>query len=102
MEIEGRGVLITGASRGLGAALASEMAREGARVVLVAREERALEEVAGRIRAGGAEAHAIAADVGDKRAIHRIGGVAAALVGPVDILINNAATLGALPMPLLL
>ena len=102
MKVRGASVLITGASRGLGAALARELAHAGARVVLVARDAGAIEEVARGIRAEGGEAHALAADIADKEAIHRIGGAAAALVGPADILINNAATLGTLPMPLLL
>src|SRR5438477_491699 len=69
MELRGRGALITGASKGLGAALAAEMARLGARVALVARGAAELEAVAARIRAQGGEAHALPADVGDKRAI---------------------------------
>lgn len=102
MKIKGTGAVVTGASRGLGAALARALAREGARVVLVARGADALGEVVGGIRSEGGEAHAIAADIGDKEAIHRIAGVAAAVAGPIDILVNGAATLGALPMPLLL
>src|SRR5262245_55472780 len=101
MEIQGRTALVTGASRGLGAALARALAKEGARVVLVARGAGPLEEMAASIRRDGGAAHAIAADVGDKRDIHRIAGEAAALAGRVDILIHDAATLGPLPMPLL-
>jgi len=94
--------LITGASRGLGAALARELGRRGARLALVAREEGPLEAVAAEIRAAGGEAHAIAADVGDKRAVHAIAGAAAALVGPIDVLVHNASTLGPTPLRLLL
>ena len=50
----------------------------------------------------GGEAHAIAADVADREATHAIAGQAAALVGPVDVLINNASTLGPVPLRLLL
>ena len=50
----------------------------------------------------GGEAHALAADVGDKETIHRLAGAAAALVGPVDLLVHNASTLGPMPLPLLL
>jgi NAD(P)-dependent dehydrogenase (short-subunit alcohol dehydrogenase family) len=102
MELRGRGTLITGASRGLGAALAGELARAGARVVLVARGPDDLESVAGRIRAEGGEAHALVADVADKRAVHGIAGAAAAVVGPIDILIHNASSLGPTPLRLLL
>lgn len=101
MEIQGKTALVTGASRGLGAALARGLAGAGARVLLVARGAEALEETAESIRREGGEAYAIAADLGDKRAIHRIAGEAAALAGHVDILIHAAATLGPVPMPLL-
>lgn len=102
MEIRGIGAIVTGASRGLGAAVARELARGGARVALVARGREALEEVAGGIRAAGGEAHALPYDVGEKEAIHRIAGVAAALVGPVDLLVNAAGTLGPVPLAPLL
>ena len=94
--------MITGASKGLGAALAAEMARLGARVALVARGAAELEAVAARIRAQGGEAHALPADVGNKRAIHAIAGAAAAVAGPIDVLIHNASTLGPIPLRLLL
>jgi NAD(P)-dependent dehydrogenase (short-subunit alcohol dehydrogenase family) len=102
MELRGRGALITGASRGLGAALAAELARGGARVALVARGAEELEAVAARIRAEGGEAHALVADVADKRAVHGIAGAAAAVVGPIDILVHNASELGPTPLRLLL
>src|SRR6478672_5001137 len=102
MKLEGTGVVVTGASRGLGAALAAELARRGARVLGVARGREALERTVADIRASGGEAHAFAADVGDAHAKHAIAAVAAELVGPVDLLIHCASTLGALPMPLLL
>jgi NAD(P)-dependent dehydrogenase (short-subunit alcohol dehydrogenase family) len=94
--------LVTGASRGLGRALAMAIARAGARVVLVARERAPLLAVRDAIRAAGGEAHAIAADVADRDAIHAITGQAAALVGALDLLVNNASTLGPTPLRLLL
>jgi NAD(P)-dependent dehydrogenase (short-subunit alcohol dehydrogenase family) len=102
MELRGAGTIVTGGSRGLGAALAEELAARGARVVVVAREGGALAEVVARIRARGGEAHALAEDVGDKEATHRIAGAAAALVGSIDLLVHNASTLGPTPLrPLL-
>jgi len=98
MEIRGTAALVTGASRGLGAALARRLAAEGARVVLVARGAEELEAVVRSIRASGGEAHAVTADVGDKRAAHAIAAAAAALAGPVDILVHNASTLGHVPL----
>lgn len=101
MDIHGRGVLITGASRGLGAALARVLARQGARLALVARGEKDLDEVAGAIRAAGGEAHAIVADVGAKDEIYPIAGAAASLVGEVEVLVHNASDLGPVPLALL-
>jgi NAD(P)-dependent dehydrogenase (short-subunit alcohol dehydrogenase family) len=102
MELQGKGALVTGASRGLGAALSAELARAGARVAMVARGERELSRVAAQIRAAGGVAHALPADVGDKRAVHAIAGTAAALVGPIELLVHNASTLGPVPLRLLL
>jgi NAD(P)-dependent dehydrogenase (short-subunit alcohol dehydrogenase family) len=102
MELRGKAVLVTGASRGLGRALARELAARGARLALVARGAEALDEAVAEIRAAGGVAHAIAADVGEKRAIHAIAGTAAALVGPIDALVLNASALGATPLRLLL
>lgn len=99
MEARGKGVLITGGSKGLGAALAEELGRRGARVVVVARGD--AEPVVARIRGAGGVAHIIAADVGNKDDVYAIAGAAAALVGDIDVLVNNASTLGPVPMPLL-
>jgi NAD(P)-dependent dehydrogenase (short-subunit alcohol dehydrogenase family) len=102
MKIEGLGALVTGASRGLGAALSEELAGRGARVVMVAREERPLRARAEAIAALGGRVHALAADIGDKEAIYPLAGAAAALVGPIDLLVHNASTLGPVPLPLLI
>src|SRR5207237_5714978 len=102
MELKGRGVLVTGGSMGLGRALVEAFAAKGARVVAVARGKDVLEEVVGAVRAKGGEAHALAADVGDKDAIHRIAGAAAALVGPIDVVVHAASTLGPVPLRLAL
>ncbi len=98
MDVRGIGVVVTGASRGLGASLSKELARRGARVAMVARSAEELERVAGEIRAEGHEAHAVVADVGEKEDTYRIAGVAAALVGPIGVVVNNASTLGRLPL----
>jgi NAD(P)-dependent dehydrogenase (short-subunit alcohol dehydrogenase family) len=102
MKLDGKAVLVTGASRGLGEALMEAFARKGARVVGVSRNAEEMEAVASRLRARGYEAHALAADVGDKESIHPLAGAAAALVGPIDVLVHNASTLGPTPLPLLL
>jgi NAD(P)-dependent dehydrogenase (short-subunit alcohol dehydrogenase family) len=102
MQIKGSGVIVTGASQGLGAAVARELAARGAKLVLVARRKEPLEAVAAAIRAAGGEAHPLAADVGDKEATHAIAGAAAALVGPIDLLVHAASTLGKVPLAPLL
>jgi NAD(P)-dependent dehydrogenase (short-subunit alcohol dehydrogenase family) len=102
MELRGTASLVTGGSRGLGRALGRALAAAGSRVVLVAREAGPLHEVVTEIRAGGGDAHAIAADVADKDAAHAIAGQAAALVGPLDLVVNNASTLGPVPLRFLL
>lgn len=93
---------ITGASRGLGAALARELARRGLRVVLAARGAEELERVASQIREEGGVGYALPLDVSNKDAVHGAALAAAALVGPIDVLVHAASTLGPVPMPRLL
>lgn len=100
-ELNGKSVLITGGSRGLGKALALKLAAKGAKVALVARQKAELDEAVGEIKRNGGTAFGIAADVGNKESIYPIVGQAAALAGPVDILINNASTLGPVPLRLI-
>jgi NAD(P)-dependent dehydrogenase (short-subunit alcohol dehydrogenase family) len=73
----------------------------GTRVVLVARGEADLHAVVASIRAEGGEAHALVADVADKLAIYPLAGAAADLVGPIELLVNNASELGPTPLRLL-
>ncbi len=101
MELGGKSVLITGGSQGLGRALGERLARQGARVALVARGEEALEAAVAAIRQSGGEAHGIVADVGEPRAAARIAAEAVERIGPVDVLVLNASTLGPVPMPML-
>jgi NAD(P)-dependent dehydrogenase (short-subunit alcohol dehydrogenase family) len=102
MDVRNRGVLITGASKGLGLALAETLAANGARVAMVARHADTLEAAAARIRRAGGVAHALAFDVGDKLSTYRIAGAAADLVGDIDVLVHNASTLGPVPLKALL
>jgi NAD(P)-dependent dehydrogenase (short-subunit alcohol dehydrogenase family) len=102
MDMKDLAVLITGGSLGLGRALGRALAARGARVVLVARQAPALDAAVAAIRARGGEAFGIVADVADKDATYAVAGQAAALAGPIDVLINNASTLGAVPLRLLL
>ena len=100
MELRGTTAVVTGGSRGLGRALGQALAAAGVRVALVARNADALANVVREIRAAGGEAHAIAADVAHKDAAHAIAGQAAAMLGPIDLLVNNAGTLGPVPLRL--
>ena len=90
--------LITGASRGLGEALARALAARGVKLALVGREAGPLEKVAREIREAGGTAHALPADVADKEAVYALAGTAARLIGPIDLLVHNASTLGPVPL----
>jgi NAD(P)-dependent dehydrogenase (short-subunit alcohol dehydrogenase family) len=100
--LRGTRAVVTGASRGLGRALGGALAAAGARVVLVARHAPTLDEAVAAIRAAGGEAYGVAADVADRDATTAVAGQAAALLGGVDLLVNNASTLGPVPLRLLL
>ncbi len=95
-RLEGRLALITGASRGLGAALAVRFAEEGARLILMARTAGGLEEVDDQVRAAGAEATLVPQDLTQGDAIDELGGVLAKRYGRLDVLIGNAAELSTL------
>jgi len=100
-NINEKSVLITGGSRGLGRALALRLSAEGAKVALVARHQEEIDEVVSEIKKNGGIAFGIVADVGDKESVYPIVGQAAALAGPVDVLINNASALGPVPLQLI-
>jgi NAD(P)-dependent dehydrogenase (short-subunit alcohol dehydrogenase family) len=87
---EGRRVLVTGASSGIGAALAEQCGELGAHVVLVARRERELADVTEAIRRRGGRAHFVVADLTGMEACDAVVQQVLAEHGPVDVLINNA------------
>src|SRR4030067_2229929 len=86
-----RSSLITGASRGIGRAVAEKFAQEGAHVLLLARNRKALEEVDDRIRAGGGKATLIPLDLADGKAIDALGPSLYERFGRLDVLVGNAA-----------
>jgi NAD(P)-dependent dehydrogenase (short-subunit alcohol dehydrogenase family) len=97
MRLEGRIAVVTGASRGLGAAAAVAFAREGAHCVLVARTVGGLEEVDDRIKALGNDgATLVPLDVTDGPGIDRLGAALYERFGRVDVLLGNAGVLGVL------
>ena len=100
-ELKDRVALVTGASRGLGQAIAIAFAREGAGLVLCARDWSRLEETAEVCRELGADVLTVRADVGGVADRERLVTLALARFGRVDVLVNNASTLGPTPLPLL-
>lgn len=88
--------LVTGASRGIGAATALALAREGAHVVAVARTVGGLEELDDRIRAEGGSATLVPLDLRDYEGIDRLGAALHERHGRLDVLVGNAGVLGVL------
>ena len=84
--------VITGASRGIGRAIAETYAAAGAKVVVSSRKQDAVDAVADAIRGQGGEALALAAHTGDMEAVQNLVAAAVETFGGVDILVNNAAT----------
>jgi len=95
-RLEGRVALITGASRGIGAAVAKRFAAEGAQVILLARTQAALEEVDDEIRAAGGKATLVPLDLRKPDDIDRMGMSLFQRFGKLDILVGNAGVLGGL------
>ncbi len=92
--LDGRIALVTGASRGIGRAVALELARAGAHVIALARTQGALEELDDSIRAAGSEATLVLCDLKDFAALDRLGAAIFERWGRLDILIANAGMLG--------
>lgn len=89
LGLRGKAALVTGASRGIGRAIALELAREGCRVALCARGPEALEAAAAQARALGTEAVAVAADVTTADGVRAAVDAALAAFAGVDVLVNN-------------
>ena len=94
--LSGRLALVTGASRGIGAATAEALAAAGAHVILVARTASALEQVEDRIHDAGGTATIAPLDLTDGESIGKLAGAVAERWEKLDILVLNAAMLGSL------
>lgn len=93
-RLAGNLALVTGASRGIGQAIAIELARAGAHVIALARTQGALEELDDAIRAGGGEATLVPCDLADFDALDRLGAAIYERWARLDIFIANAGILG--------
>jgi len=89
-RLEGKIAVVTGAGKGIGRAAAVALGREGAHVVVTARTQSDLEDVAGEIRAFGVQALVVPADVSKTEDVDRLARAAFDTFGRVDILVNNA------------
>jgi 3-oxoacyl-[acyl-carrier protein] reductase len=94
LGLSGKGVIVTGASRGIGRAIALGFAREGASVAICARGAEALEKAAGELRALGGKVHAASCDIADKAALEAFLEGAKQALGAVHVLVNNASGFG--------
>ena len=92
-SLEGKKALVTGASRGLGQAMALALAGAGAEVVCASSRPGGADETVAGIRADGGTAHAVAADLTDRRAVATLANEAEEVAGQIDVLVNNAGTI---------
>jgi NAD(P)-dependent dehydrogenase (short-subunit alcohol dehydrogenase family) len=91
-DIRGKVAIVTGASRGIGQAIAEAYADAGAKVVVSSRKQESVDDVASAIKAKGGEALGVAAHNGEKAALQALVQATIDAYGTVDILVNNAAT----------
>jgi NAD(P)-dependent dehydrogenase (short-subunit alcohol dehydrogenase family) len=98
IDLEDRCAVVTGASRGIGAAVARALAAAGARVMIAARTTDDLERVADGLRAAGREVWAVSCDVTDEASVARLAEMAQARLGRVDVLVNNAGDSSSAPL----
>jgi NAD(P)-dependent dehydrogenase (short-subunit alcohol dehydrogenase family) len=93
MRLKGKRIVISGASKGLGKALAQRFAREGAHLALCARNSEALEEVALELKEIGTEVVWRSCDIGKPKQVHDFVSAVLHAFGHVDVLVNNASAI---------
>ena len=98
-RLDGKVAVVTGASRGIGAACATAMAEVGADVVIAARSKETLEQVVDQIESHGRRAVAVACDLDDLSNMERLIDAAVSELGGVDVVVNNVG--GSMPQPFL-
>ncbi|MFN7960453.1 MAG: SDR family NAD(P)-dependent oxidoreductase [Thermoanaerobaculia bacterium] len=96
--LTGKCAVVTGGGRGIGQAVAEELAAEGAALVVAARSLSEVEAVAARLRSSGAQTLAVSCDVTDPKQVAELGSRARELTGQVDILVNNAGIASSAPL----
>ena len=98
MTLQGKKAVVTGAGRGIGAAVARALAAEGAAVVVSARSVTEIEAVAAELRDAGAEARAVPCDVTAPVSVAALAETARGFLGGIDILVNNAGIASSAPL----
>ena len=96
--LDGRGAVVTGGGRGIGAAVARALAEAGAGVVVAARTPTEIEKTAAELKERGWNAWAVVCDAADERSVKRLGDAARYHLGAVDILVNNAGASASAPL----
>src|SRR5437868_13678016 len=97
-NIEGKVVVITGASSGLGEATARQLAAQGATVVLGARRIERIQSLADELTGNGGKALAVATDVTEREQVQRLVDAAVQTYGRIDVMINNAGLMPHSPL----
>jgi NAD(P)-dependent dehydrogenase (short-subunit alcohol dehydrogenase family) len=93
-RLDGARIIVTGASRGIGRAVAEAVAAEGGRLVVTATRPANLESLLARLAGVGADAHGVELDLADPESVRRAASEAVAVLGRVEGLVNNASLLG--------
>ena len=98
-KLDGKVAIVTGASRGIGRAIAQSYAAEGARLVLASRSPDSVGSAVAEIESTGAEAIGVAVDVGERADVNRMVAMAVERFGRVDVIVNNAQSFGSKARP---